>query len=222
MKPDRKPLLRRLLNFVILGGLVLALWPVGQNAYGRWSQRNLQAAWQREAKLQSQPVATPKPARFIRRKPAPTAAKAPRSAARRGTLAKVNWPLTRLIAPDIGLDVVVSGEADEETLRRGPAFVFNSAQPGQGNCAIAGHRNMYGSWFKRVDELLPQSIITLRTPRETFTYRVSELFQVSEADLTVLAPPSAGSPILTLITCTIPHTSDRVVVSAYRVEEPNT
>ena len=38
----------------------------------------------------------------------------------------------------------------------------------------------------------------------------------------MLLPVPDPTPVLTLITCTLPHTSDRVVVSAYLETEPST
>jgi sortase A len=110
--------------------------------------------------------------------------------------------------------VVVQGW-DDGALRRAPGHLPKSAMPGEGNCVIAGHRNIYGSWFYRLDELWPDAVIRVETPRASFTYRVVETATVSDMDTTILQPPAAGAaPRLTLITCTVPHSSERLVVTA--------
>ncbi len=130
------------------------------------------------------------------------------------------WPPTRIIAPDMGLDAVVVSGVSESALRRGPGHWPGSALPGQpGNCVIAGHRNVYGSYFYRVDELLPGSLITLRTPDDSFNYQVVQSHTVADTDVSVLQPPAQkdAPPQLTLITCTVRRTTTRIVVTAHLV-----
>lgn len=118
--------------------------------------------------------------------------------------------------------MVVQG-LDESALRRGPGHDPNSGLPGEaGNCVIAGHRNTYGSWFYRLDELWSGSVIRLKTAKQTFTYTVVEVTTVSDTDTTVLRAPDDENapPRLTLITCTLPHTSNRIVAVAELQTEP--
>lgn len=126
------------------------------------------------------------------------------------------WPPTRIIIPEIDLDAVVVQGDDEASLRDGPGHDPNSALPGQiGNCVIGAHRNVYGSYFYRIDELLPGSRITLRTPDGKFRYQVVQTYQVADTQgAQVKAAPPNSPPLLTLYTCTLPRSTNRLVVSA--------
>jgi sortase A len=122
-----------------------------------------------------------------------------------------------LIIPDIGLDVVTVQGVDHRALRRGPGHDPASVWPGEvGNCIIAGHRNVWGSPFWRLNELGPGNRIELRTPRQSYIYRVSHTSVVAETDAGALSFPRHGraAPRLTLYTCTLPKTTQRVLVVA--------
>ena len=129
---------------------------------------------------------------------------------------------TRLIIPEIGVDAVVVQGEDDASLERGPGHAPYTALPGQpGNCVIAAHRNLYGSYFYRVDELLPGAKITLRTPHQSYTYQVIQMFQVADTDAaTVKALPPPGSPpMLTIYTCTLPRSTNRIVITSQLMTE---
>ena len=214
-----KRFLRTILSLAIAGGIAVALWPVGQVAYARWNQNALQAQWQNAAKAPAK-KASPKATtpKEVNRKGTPKKRAAKTSAARR----PAELPPTRLVIPDIGLDAVVVQGFDEAALTRGPGHEPNSALPGQpGNCAIAAHRNVYGAWFYKVDQLWPGSTITLRTPHEDFNYQVISVQTTVDSDVSVLRPPAANEPPrLTLLTCTIPRSANRIVVVAQLVAPP--
>lgn len=230
MQPRRRPsrpLLRHGLTLLAVAGAVLALWPLGQTAYGRWQQKSLRAAWDAAS---AYPPAPSAPAPVVASTPASppgtsTPGASPRGAspvsappapARQVATRFPDWPNTRLVIPDIALDVVVVQGMDAVSLRRGPGHAVQSALPGQpGNCVIAGHRNVYGSWFYRFDELLPGSLIELHTLRHTYTYRMTGTRNISDADTTFLRPPdNPAEARLTLITCTLPHTAARFVIES--------
>lgn len=199
-----KKVLRGFLSLVIVAGIVLALWPLGQSVYAQWNQKQLQAEWKQKTQNY-------KGVRTSTRKTKPQSSR-PKPQA---PLPK--WPDTRLVIPDADVDVVVLDGWDDKTLRRAPSHRRGSANPGQpGNCVIAGHRNVYGSYFYKVDSLLAGAPIELRTPDETYYYRVISVAAVSETDTSVLQPPSepGAAPLLTLVTCTIPRTPSRVIVQA--------
>ena len=191
-----KPFLKPLSTLLIAGGVVLAAWPFGQTLYGRWSQRSLAAQFEGQAKA---PATVPKPSAVVAAAPATPAP----------------WPLTKISAPDIHLDAYVVQGWDDTALRRGPGHYELSSPPGQGNCVIAGHRNVYGSPFGDLDRLFPGASIVLSNKDGTFTYVVDSTETASASDWRVTQPPAPGSrPILTLLTCTLPHTPSRVVVRA--------
>ena len=188
-------------SLLIGGGVLLAAWPFGQTLYGKWSQRSLAAQFQKE-EASTVRIQTPKshPVQKV--------------VAQKTQLAP--WPLTRITIPDIDLDAYVVQGWDDVSLRRGPGHYARSSAIGAGNCVIAGHRNVYGSPFANLDRLFPGSTILLENKTGTFTYTVDSTTTTSSSDWSVTKPPAAGSPpILTLMTCTLPHTPSRVIVKAY-------
>ncbi|HEX8236043.1 MAG TPA: class E sortase [Abditibacteriaceae bacterium] len=222
-----KRVLRALLSLVIIGGIGFALWPLGQIAYARWNQNTLRAEWQKAAqgagsKSAHSPSRTATTPAHTATTPVRTATLTQTRKTAKKTSAKpaiAELPPTRIIIPEIGLDAVVVQGFDEESLRRGPGHEPYSALPGQpGNCVIAAHRNVYGSWFYKVDQLWPGSIVTLRTPDESFDYQIVSVHATNDSDISVLRPPPAGEPPrLTLLTCTVPRSTSRIVVVAQLV-----
>ncbi len=189
--------LKPLSSLLIGGGVLLALWPVGQTLYEKWSQKTLAAQFQSESN------SLPKRAPKVKKVAAP----APKIA---------SWPLTKITISDINLDAYVVQGWDDATLRRGPGHYERSSLPGEGNCVIAGHRNVYGSPFADVDRLYPGSAITLTNKDGSFTYLVDSISSTSASDWSTTLPPATGArPVLTLLTCTLPHTPSRVVVKAF-------
>lgn len=173
-------------------GIVLVCWPLGQKAYGWMAQRQLRQQWSASEKSVVLPVTSS-------------------NMTIRGTS---KWQPTRIVIPDLNLDAVVINGFDESALRLGPAHDPQSAMPGQvGNCVIAAHRNVYGSWFANIDQLQAESLVQLITPTNTYNYHAVSITRVSETDQNVLAPPANNGSSLTLITCTLPHSTDRVVVT---------
>lgn len=188
-------------SLLIGGGVLLAAWPFGQTLYGKWSQRSLAAQFQKEeaSAVRVQKTKT-RPAQKV--------------VARKVQLAP--WPLTKITIPDIDLDAYVVQGWDDASLRGGPGHYERSSAPGEGNCVIAGHRNVYGSPFANLDRLFPGSSVILENKNGTFTYTVDSTTSASSSDWSVTLPPAPGSPpVLTLMTCTLPHTPSRVIVKAY-------
>ena len=193
---------RLLLNGAIVGGLTLAAWPLGQNLYARWNQAQLDRQWQQQnarvaanAPLEKVAVALPK-----------SPVKTPK---------KQDWPLTKLSIPAIDLETYALQGWDDATLRRGPGHGPNTGMPGQGNCVLAGHRNIYGSYFYKVDQLLPGTPIILESRKGKWVYTTARVYTTTDTDSTIYNAPAPGqAPILTLITCTMPHTSNRIIVEA--------
>jgi sortase (surface protein transpeptidase) len=85
---------------------------------------------------------------------------------------------------------------------------------------LAGHRNVYGAPFARINEVQPGALIELVTPRQSFRYRALLTTSVFETDLSILQQPPSGSPArLTLFTCTVPHSWQRIVLIAEAEQE---
>ena len=208
-------LLRLMLNGAIVGGVMLASWPLAQNVYARYNQSQLEKQWQ----AQQNPAATTS-AKKVALEPKAKLAKA--QAADDPTMSKKSrarprqkWPLTKISIPDIELETYAVQGWDEASLRRGPSHDPNSAMPGTGNCVLAGHRNIYGSYFYKVDQIMPGAPIVLQSREGKFTYTTGRVFTTTDTDYSILKQPAPGEPpILTLITCTMPHTSNRIIVQA--------
>lgn len=103
--------------------------------------------------------------------------------------------------PKIGVTVAVVEGVDPGSLRKGPGRYPGSAWPGRsGNLAIAGHRDIYGSWFRRLDQLVPGDVIVAVDPPHRFRYVVERSYTVGPDDREPLRPTT--QPVLTLTTCT--------------------
>jgi sortase A len=118
--------------------------------------------------------------------------------------------LTELVAPAIGLDVVVVEGTTTSALRAGAGHYVGTALPCEpGNVAIAGHRTTYGHPFNRLDELGPGDRIELKTPFADCFYTAVPDAQflpknphpVSPSDIDVLTVADSSASTLTLTTC---------------------
>ena len=120
--------------------------------------------------------------------------------------------------PRIGLVAAVLDGATltdySALLAQGPAHLAGSAAPGAvGNAVIFGHRDIDGSPFGRLHELHAGDLIVVAAPGGSVdTYTVTSVTAVAPADLAPIAPLSLRA--LTLITCTGPENSQRLVVRA--------
>ena len=170
---------------LVTAGLCLLLYPVVSRVQGAYSQMRL------ERELEAQGWGE------VRRD---------RRAAEPETLRPCGFPKTKIEIPRIGVSAVVVEGADSATLRRGPGHFPGTASPGEsGNCCIAAHRNLYGSWFRRLDELRSGDAVILRTADAEYSYTVRDVFPVRPTDVSVL--DQGVSTTLTLVTCE-PRSSD--------------
>ncbi|OPX88022.1 MAG: Sortase family protein [Pelotomaculum sp. PtaB.Bin104] len=113
----------------------------------------------------------------------------------------------------IGLSAVVVRGTTLLDLARGPGWYVESALPGRGNTAIAGHRTMYGAWFRKLDLLKENDLIKITFAGRVYSYQVEEVFVVAKDDWSVIDP--CGYPALTLTTChPVGRASQRLVVRA--------
>lgn len=218
MSSRAKPLVRGALFLLLLGGVLLMLWPAGQSTYGWWSQRALRAGWEQSTRQTAKAPHQLRPAKTASA-PKKIVSAAVSPAKRVGSSPKnINYapfPPTRIVIPDISLDAVVVQGLHDGSLQRGPGHDPRSVTPGQpGNCVMAAHSNIFGAWFGNLDQLWAGSLIELHTPRRIYSYRVLTSTQVAQTDLSVLAPINDGQAHLTLITCTKPASTFRHVVTA--------
>lgn len=110
--------------------------------------------------------------------------------------------LTRIIMPDIDIDVVVVEGVSASALRAGAGHYPNTPLPCEiGNVAIAGHRTTYGRPFHNVDLLGPGSEITLQTPVGSCTYEVTQEPFVVAPNQTEVVANTPDEATLTLTTC---------------------
>ena len=245
---------RRLGAILIVIGVGIAILPLLEQAFGAYSQWQLERQWDEAVRHAQNRLPEPTPAaalvqpivRFFSLRtalaaPAHRGIASPKPALRRGdnralrsrasthksTTSRARLPrqsrhiyapmgLVRLEIPRLDLHAFVVDGTSGFQLARGPAHFPGTALPGQpGNCAIAGHRNVYGSWFRDLNRLRPGDLIILRTPRQAFTYRVTRSRIVLSNDMSILRPTAA--PTVTLVTCMIPHARNRLVVFGQEV-----
>lgn len=124
----------------------------------------------------------------------------------------------RLVARDMGLDVVVVKGVSRSDLRRGPGWIDYTSLPGpSGTTGISGHRTTYGAPFRRLDRLQPGDTIRFYSPFRRYTYRVKRRFSVTPDRVDVVA--DAKTPMLTLTACDPPYSARlRLIVQADLVE----
>ena len=106
-------------------------------------------------------------------------------------------PIGRLEIPAIGLKVMVLQGTDAWTLNCAVGHISGTAFPGEpGNVGLAGHRD---SFFRSLKDVALNAQIILRTPMNTYYYKVENISIVTPNDTRVLM--GAGHPNLTLVTC---------------------
>lgn len=133
----------------------------------------------------------------------------------------------RVVIPSIGVDSLVVEGTDPKTLRAGAGRYQTSARPcSPGNVAIAGHRNIYGKPFLRLDELKKGDEVRLITPERTCSYEVVDgpagaarpnkgaAGWITDPDDGGVIRPLPGS-MLTLTTCHPKnHATKRLIIRA--------
>lgn len=115
---------------------------------------------------------------------------------------QVGDALTRILIPDIDVNVVVVEGTTASALRAGAGHYPETPLPCEvGNVAIAGHRTTYGRPFHNLDLMEIGDEITLETPIGSCTYEVvTEPFRVKPHQTEVVANTPTKA-MLTLTTC---------------------
>jgi sortase A len=114
--------------------------------------------------------------------------------------------------PTIDLSTVVVPGTSQDILKKALGWYEQSALPGEGNTAIAGHRTMHGGFFRNLHRLTPGDIILLEYEGYVYRYRVGKVYQVQNDDWSVIEP--CDYTALTLTTCVKGDTEHRQVVRA--------
>ena len=163
--------------------------------YTRWQQHELTAAHQDLVK-EFRPLAPP----AVQVSPAEQAAVVERDATRFRKMAAVGAPIGRIIAPQLGLNMLFVNGTGHEELKKGPGRDKRTYMPGQGQLVyIAGHRTTYGAPLAHIDRLKSGDRITLEMPYASFSYVVTGHQIVDDQDLSVLR--SRGKEIVALQAC---------------------
>jgi LPXTG-site transpeptidase (sortase) family protein len=156
---------------------------------------------QLQAERQFEKLSMPEPGKLSMPEPEKPPVAEPGNEARRFTPEQwrqdANLPIGRLEIPTIGLKVVVLQGTDTWTLNGAVGHISGTAFPGEpGNVGLAGHRD---SFFRCLKNIALDDEIILRTPVNTYLYKVDNISIVAPNDTYVLKP--SDCPNLTLVTC---------------------
>ncbi|MHB0980091.1 MAG: sortase [Thermoleophilia bacterium] len=229
---------RRLANLLILGGLLVILYPVGTWAVTWWEQRALgrelveshpelsvspgslleedglvymtEDLEETAAEQQAVKAAGREVERQLLLDTFATAA-ADFSASLEG---KGTVPLGRLTIPSIGVDVIIVEGTGRGDLREGPGHWPETPLPGGGgNFVVSGHRTTYGGPFFNLDKLVVGDVIELALPYVAARYEVTRSVIVFPNEVDVVA--QRGVEELSLTTChPIYSARQRLVIQA--------
>jgi len=237
LSADRRRWRRRIANLLILGGLLVLLYPVGTWAVTWWEQRSLEAALIEShpalaaaagPMLEDNPVLVPVDFGDIEAEQQTVKEKgreAERVALTRAlSMAAGDFaaevgetggvPLGRLTIPKIGVDVIVIQGTGRGDLREGPGHWPETPMPGEGgNFVVSGHRTTYGGPFFKLDKLVEGDVIELTTPYAALRYEVTRSVIVLPNQVDVVA--QRGLEEISLATChPIYSARQRLVVQA--------
>ena len=107
------------------------------------------------------------------------------------------WPVARLTAPRLDVEVYTLADASGHALAFGPAHVAVTAAPGvSDNVAFAGHRDTHFAFLR---QLVPGDLLVLESRTHSLRYHVTETRVVHESETQILE--RSGRAELTLITC---------------------
>ena len=127
-------------------------------------------------------------------------------------------PMMVLDIPKLKVHTAVVKGTGYGDLKNSPGWYPQTALPGAGNTAIAGHRTMYGAWFHDLNLLKKGDAISLDYKGTLLTYNVEKVFVVANNDWSVIDP--TDKPVLTLTTChPIGSAKQRLIVRAALVQK---
>ena len=200
---------------LIVGGIMLLLYPLFTHIYSQVFQWNVLRS------LQNPVLESPKPVSEIEKNAAGDGP--PKTAELDNTLLKPTGKVPTefgkavLEIPSIQLSTLVLKGTSPEVLAKAPGWYEESALPGKGNTGIAGHLNTDGSWFRNISKLQPGDEIILKHEELNYRYRVECVYPVQSTDWSIVEP--CGYNALTLSTCVANDRSRRLVVRARQITE---
>ena len=115
---------------------------------------------------------------------------------------QVGDSLTRIVIPDLDVDVVVVEGTTANALRAGAGHYPETPLPCEiGNVAIAGHRTTYGRPFHSMEQMELGDEITLETPIGSCTYEVTTEPFIVQPHQTEVVANTPTKAMRTLTTC---------------------
>ena len=129
-------------------------------------------------------------------------------------------PVARLLAPAIGLDVVVAEGATPAVMRRAPGHLPGSVTPGaEGVAIVTANRLGFGSFFSRLGNLAEGDQIVTQSALGRTTYTVIEVRTVS-ADRLDLTTDSTQRVLVLFGSARMWGGPDRLVIRAVAEDSP--
>ncbi len=108
------------------------------------------------------------------------------------------WPVARLTAPSLGVDLIVLAGGSGRTIAFGPGHLDATADPGRpGNCVLVGHRDTHFAFVERLQK--GDGLVVERPDGGRVRYRVVDCRVVDRGATWVVEP--TGGTRLTLVTC---------------------
>ena len=121
---------------------------------------------------------------------------------------------TRIQIPAIDVDVQIVQGVGWEQLKQGVGQYINNTNPGgNGNLILSGHNDIFGQFFRYLDQLVPGDEVVIYTNMRAYTYVITGTQVVEPTFVQVM--DQTPDPTLTLISC-YPYLIDdqRIVVQA--------
>jgi sortase A len=123
----------------------------------------------------------------------------------------------QLIVPKLNVNQTIVQGVDWDALRLGIGQLTNGTNPDadDGNIVLAAHDDIYGEYFRHLDQLAPGDQFQIQTRSRVYTYTVTGSEIVDPTDVHVM--DKRGGSTATLISC-YPYqvNSHRIVVYATR------
>ena len=96
-----------------------------------------------------------------------------------------------LVVPRMGVRCRVMDGTSQAKLKKGPGLYDVSDLPAEAdtNVVIAGHRNVYGSWFYNIDKMEPGEKIVLLFGDREYIYECEKIEIIEPNDWSVSARP---------------------------------